>query len=199
MWRNTHVMSYVVKCGPPERLFFFGAQPTSEADAYYLRVTLGIDAFVNLLPVTVTPRYMLYFDKPSETEELMKSVPALFQEAAFPQESLSEQSTTKQMEFYVTRARRIATYLKEHPRLTCYIHHKSGDREEALMTFLVWYLLDPATSPHETLSEWLTEKDYKQVLRDDDDIAFLQSAIQFAKKSGKNTTLTNWLSKKIKR
>jgi hypothetical protein len=165
-----------------------------------------VGVFINMEPVnkdhyvyddrvTKDMAYMRHYDKEHENVNDMKVPPLQYREAALPQDPLAEMSETKQIDFYVTRARKVATYLKENPTLTPYFHYRSGAQEEALLAFLVWYHLDKNSCPWENLTHWLIEKDYLQVLRDDEDVIFFGKLVDATNKTAKPNALTNWLKK----
>jgi hypothetical protein len=187
-----HVMSYVVACTP---WLFFGPKPSNAKDAYYLRVTLGVDVIYNLMPVQEDPIwYMAHYGKEGETNPDMKDGPELSLVGAFPNDNIMDQSQAKQVAFLAGCAMRISNDLAQGK--TCYLHHRTGEREEALVAFLLWYLKSPSTSPHLNLSDWIIEHDYKQVLRDDEDNALLLLCVDALKRAAPKNALTSWVVRK---
>lgn len=204
--REQHQISYQWQCGPDTRPLLVGPCPRTPNDAYCAKCTLGVGVFINMEPVNETPltynaditkdmAYMRHYNKDHEKVDDMKVPPLQYREAALPADPLREMSETKQIDFYVTRARRVAAYLKEHPHLVPYFHYRSGEQEEALLAFLVWYLLDKNSCPWENLTQWLIDKDYLQVLRDDEDVLFFKKLVDATEKTAKPNALTNWLKK----
>lgn len=204
--REEHQISYLWQCGPDTRTLLVGPCPRTDLDAYCAKCTLGVGVFINMNPVdaqvltynedvTKDMSYMRHYNKDHEGVEEMKVPPLQYREAALPNDPLGEMSETKQVNFYVTRARKVAAYLKENPLLTPYFHYRSGAQEEAFLAFLVWYHLDKTSCPWENLTAWLIEKDYLQVLRDDEDVLFFKKLVAATDKTAKPNALTSWLKK----
>ena len=130
-------------------------------------------------------------------EELKDSPPKLYRDAALPLDPLDQQSETRQIDFYCLRARKVASYLKEHPREIPYFHYRDGTNEDALLAFLVWYILDKQSCPWENLTAWLIsdEIDQKQVLSDDTQIELFGKLVKRIDATAKNQVMTNWLKK----
>ena len=204
--REEHQISYLWECGPDTRRLIVGPCPRTDPDAFYAKCTLGVGVFINMTPVDGTTltyneditkdmAYMRHYNKEHERVEEMKALPLQYRDAALPTDPLHEMSETKQIEWYVSRARKVAVYLKDNPTLVPYFHYRSGAQEEALLVFLVWYMLDKPSCPWENLTQWLIDKDYLQVLRDDEDVLFFGKLVKATDASEKNNALTNWFKK----
>jgi len=202
-----YVKPYVVKLGTEKLQMFLGPMIKGRLDAYHIKVDLGVDVIINMVPHTdeehwngqnrASP-YMGEYEKEGEyIEELKDSPPKLYRDAALPLDPLDQQSETRQIDFYCLRARKVASYLKEHPQEIPYFHYRDGTNEDALLAFLVWYILDKQSCPWENLTAWLIsdEIDQKQVLSDDTQIELFGKLVKRIDATAKNQVMTNWLKK----
>lgn len=205
-----HVKPYVVTLGSKEHPIYIGPDIKDRFDAYYIKISLGVNAIINMHPLTddehwsgenrASP-YMRFFNNKDEpVEELQVNPPRLYRDAALPKDPLDQQSDKKQIDFYVSRAEKLAEYVREH-KVTPYIHYRDGTCEEAFIGFLLWYILDKQTCPWENLTAWLCseEIDQKQVLTDDAQVELFGKMIQQLKKAAKNPIMSAWLAKKPKK
>jgi len=205
-----YVKGYITKLGTPEKPMYLGPTIKGRLDAYYVVAELGVNCIINLMPLTdevawdgETNRasaYMAQYGKEGETIEELEQPPSLYREAHLPLDPIEQQSEKNQIEWYAVNARKIASYLKENPKMVPYFHYKDGTNEDAITAFLVWYILDKNTCPWENLTEWLIsdEIDQRQVLQSDEQIELFKKIVKHLDSKKENPIMANWL-KKIKR
>jgi hypothetical protein len=202
---HDYVMAYVVPVGPPERRFYFGPAPRTHLDCCYLTKQLGVDAIVNMRALTSqmsgsghnqAEAYLTHWARSDTKDEDMKKAPTMLRMAAVPSDAIENQSDARQIDFYVNAARKVVAWMRECNKATVFIHQHDGTHHEAYVAFLVWYLLDKESSPHDTLQTWLEKEDYLQVLRDDVQMDLFAQMVKQVDKTSKSNALQSWLKKR---
>lgn len=159
----------------PNKKFVLGRKPSGgKKNADYLTNEVGVQVIVNICPENVLYRL-------SYAESLGIDVA----DCPFDAQAFIATGKNKVIDtavHYVNHAKVIVSRLKQMKALekVIYLHGMSGDMEEALIGFPVYYLLYPedarAMSPDKPC-EWIQANNYSHLLRDNVDKMELLRAI----------------------
>ena len=170
-------------CTLLNKRLYIGPFPSRKEDLDHLVLQLGVTHVFNMCVATdeVNEKtglnralwYSCYFNPKRGVD------PHVVRSAPVPSDFVLW-SETKQIEFYLSAAKQIATLLEQDKYVTIYVHNKTGFAEEAFAAILAWRLFDKQTFP-ENVQAWLKDKLYERVLDNEDQMAMLKKAVEKSK------------------
>lgn len=174
-------------------------------DALYVVRVMNASHVVNMFPLTTEvtksgePRDTWYEKAHWENFVNPKVHPQLPEVVRLPipdpssNEALNKINETKQLAYYMSVAKRVASILETNLNATVYIHQKTGFDEEACVGFLAWHIYSRATCPTD-VNVWCDKEKYERVLNTEKQRAFMNKALKGM--NAVNHSFMEWAQKK---